>query len=118
VRFTGWRDDAPAIAAVADVAVLSSESEGRSVAVLEALAAGTPVVTTPAPGMRELVPPGAGIVTDDRSAASLAAAVSAVLDDPAAGARMGAAAARAAAALPVEPMIDAYERLYAASQDR
>jgi glycosyltransferase involved in cell wall biosynthesis len=118
VRFTGWRDDAPAIAAVADVAVLSSESEGRSVAVLEALAAGTPVVATPAPGMRELVPVDAGIVTEDRSVASLAAAVSAVLADPAAGARMGRAAARAAAALPVEPMIDAYEQLYLSSHDR
>ena len=118
VRFTGWRHDAPAIAAVADVAVFSSDSEGRSVAVLEALAAGTPVVTTPAPGMRELVTAGAGIVTDGSSPTELADAVSRLLDDPAARAAMGRAAEAVAETTSTEGMLDAYEALYAPSQPR
>ena len=118
VRFLGWRADAPAIAAIADVAVFSSDSEGRSIAVLEALSAGTPVVTTPAPGMRELLAAGGGIVTDEPSADQLAAAVSGLLDDPAGRAVMGVAATAAAAATSTEAMLDAYEQLYGSSHSR
>ena len=51
---------APLIAG-ADVLVVSSDSEGQSIATLEALAAGTPVVSTPVSGMTGLLGGGAGV---------------------------------------------------------
>ena len=113
--FTGWRDDAPAIAAAADVVVFSSDSEGRSIAALEALAAGTPVVTTPAPGMAELVLPSAGVVTASMSADELGRAVAGLLADPAALAAMGRRAAQSVAGASIEAMLDEYEQVYVAS---
>ena len=115
LRFTGWRDDAPAIAAAADVVVFSSDSEGRSIAALEALAAGTPVVTTPAPGMAELVLPSAGVVTASMSADELGRAVAGLLADPAALAAMGRRAAQSVAGASIEAMLDEYEQVYVAS---
>ncbi len=44
VQLLGWRPDASALVAVADVFVFSSLSEGSPSAVLEAMAVGTPVV--------------------------------------------------------------------------
>ena len=52
--FLGARDDARELLAGAELLLVTSDSEGMSIAVLEALAAGTPVVSTPVSGMREL----------------------------------------------------------------
>ena len=46
VCFAGYRDDMPAVAAAADIAVLSSDNEGTPVSLIEAAAAGTPAVAT------------------------------------------------------------------------
>ena len=46
VRFLGLRQDVPALLALADVFVQPSLSEGLSIAILEAMAAARPVVTT------------------------------------------------------------------------
>lgn len=46
VCFTGWREDVPTLLACMDAYVCSSASEGMSNAVLEAMAAGLPVVAT------------------------------------------------------------------------
>lgn len=46
VRFTGSRDDIPDLLACMDAYVSSSTSEGRSNAVLEAMAAGLPIIAT------------------------------------------------------------------------
>ena len=54
VTFLGARDDARELLARAELLLVTSDSEGQSIAVLEALAAGTPVVSTPVSGMREL----------------------------------------------------------------
>ncbi|HVS09413.1 MAG TPA: glycosyltransferase [Planctomycetota bacterium] len=55
VRFLGWRTDVPAIVAACDFLVLPSRWEGMPYAVLEALAAGRPVVASDVDGARELV---------------------------------------------------------------
>ena len=54
MTFLGARDDARELLASAELLLVTSDSEGQSIAVLEALAAGTPVVSTPVSGMREL----------------------------------------------------------------
>jgi glycosyltransferase involved in cell wall biosynthesis len=48
VEFLGRRDDVPAILAAADVLLVTSEHEGFPNVILEAMAAGRPVVTSPA----------------------------------------------------------------------
>ncbi|MBI5362915.1 MAG: glycosyltransferase [Planctomycetes bacterium] len=55
VRFLGWRDDVPSLMAACDLVLLPSRWEGLPYVVLEALAAGVPVVATPVDGARELV---------------------------------------------------------------
>jgi glycosyltransferase involved in cell wall biosynthesis len=68
--------------AASDVAVLSSDNEGMPVALIEAALAGLPAVTTDAGSSAEVVEAGqTGIVTE-RSAESLAAALSLLAANP------------------------------------
>jgi sugar transferase (PEP-CTERM/EpsH1 system associated) len=55
VKFLGWRPDVPNILKALDVFVCSSESEGMSNTILEAMASGIPVVATAVGGNAELV---------------------------------------------------------------
>ena len=64
------------------VFVLSSAYEGLPVTVLEALASGTPVVTTRCGETPNLLDRQSGVVCDDRTAAGLAAAIQQVLASP------------------------------------
>jgi len=100
VRFVGDLAPAqiPGFLADADVLVLPSRSEGRPNAVIEALAAGLPVISSDLPGVRGLVVPGAnGWCVPVGDVAGFAAALDEACTDPA-GRERRAAAARAAAA--------------------
>jgi glycosyltransferase involved in cell wall biosynthesis len=55
VHFLGHRDDVPRLIQHFDVLALSSEYEGQSNAIMEAMAAGVPVVATDIPGNRDLL---------------------------------------------------------------
>lgn len=57
VEFLGSRDDVPSILADADVLLHTSGSEGFGLVVLEAMAAGVPVVCTDLPAVREITGP-------------------------------------------------------------
>lgn len=112
VVFTGFRTDARDIIARADVLVFSSDWEGLSIAALEAMACGTPVVSTESHGMRTLLSSGAGEIVPGH-AEPLGRAVVALLRDPARRAAMGAVGRQLAAeqfSLPA--MLDNYVRLY------
>jgi glycosyltransferase involved in cell wall biosynthesis len=82
VRLTGARDDVPELLASFDVYAQPSLFEGLCVAVLEAQAAGVPVVATPVGGMRDtVVHEKTGIVVPVGDARALAAAIERLLDD-------------------------------------
>jgi glycosyltransferase involved in cell wall biosynthesis len=95
VRFTGWRADLTAIAAAADIAVLSSDNEGTPVSLIETGAAGTPAVATAVGGVEEVVTAATGLVVPPDDPPALAAALTALARDPAARLAMGAEARRA-----------------------
>jgi glycogen(starch) synthase len=85
VRFVGRADHDVLLALLhrADAAVLPSHYEPFGIVALEAIAAGTPLVTTNVGGLAEAVLDGkTGISCLPRDPASLAAAVRRVLDDP------------------------------------
>jgi teichuronic acid biosynthesis glycosyltransferase TuaC len=84
VRFLGAvpHGELPVVLSAADVFVLPTASEGLANAWVEALACGTPVVTTPIPGARELLtnPAWGKMVARDKLA--IAIAVSQILAAP------------------------------------
>ncbi|UQI44292.1 glycosyltransferase family 4 protein [Streptomyces sp. HU2014] len=81
VRLVGRRDDVPELLATADVAILSSRWEARSVLAQEALHAGVPLVATAVGGVPDLVGDAAELVPYG-DAAALSAAVTRLLGDP------------------------------------
>jgi glycosyltransferase involved in cell wall biosynthesis len=82
-----------------DVFVLPSFSEGSSLALLEAMAAGCAIVTTPVGAAPDMLRDGeSALLVTPGDASALAAALARLLDDPALARRLGAAARTAARA--------------------
>jgi glycosyltransferase involved in cell wall biosynthesis len=82
VELTGAREDVPELLASFDVFAFPSLFEGLCLAVIEAQAAGVPVVATPVGGIRETVVDGeTGLLVPTRDPAALAAAIRRLLDD-------------------------------------
>lgn len=83
VRFLGRREDVPQLLSACDVFALPSLYEGSSLAVLEAMAAGTAIVSSAIGGTEELIEDGrSGLLVAPGDASALAAALRRVLDDP------------------------------------
>ena len=114
VELLGERRDVPALLAAADIFVLSSRSEGMPVSILEAMAAGLPVVASNVGGVAELVVDGeTGFLTAPADEAALASALGRLLADPDLRRRMGAAArARVEARFDLAAFHGAHIRLY------
>jgi glycosyltransferase involved in cell wall biosynthesis len=90
VTFAGVRDDVPSLLELMDVFVLGSLSEGSPNAVLEAMAAGLPVVATDVGGLPEMVIDGeSGILVPPGDSDALAEAIGELLDDPSRAETMG-----------------------------
>jgi glycosyltransferase involved in cell wall biosynthesis len=95
VEVLGERRDVPRLLAEADVFVLSTRSEGAPISVLEAMAAGVPVVASAVGGVPEIVEDSAtGVLVPSGNAAALAGALESLLADPALRGRLGAAGLR------------------------
>jgi glycosyltransferase involved in cell wall biosynthesis len=114
VRFLGVRADVPAILNASDLFVLSSRWEGNPLSVMEAMAAGLPVVSTAVGGVPELVREGeTGLLVPSGDAAALARALQALVDDPARREAMGAAARQHAIThFDIRHTVRQYEALY------
>jgi glycosyltransferase involved in cell wall biosynthesis len=92
VELLGERNDVPDLLARSDIFALSTLSEGMPISVLEAMAAGLPVVATAVGGIPEIVVDGeTGVLVPPQDDAALAAALERLLADPELGRRMGAA---------------------------
>jgi glycosyltransferase involved in cell wall biosynthesis len=90
VRFLGHRDDVPELLAACDLLVLPSLYEGLPLSVLEAMAAGRPVVATAVGGTDEAVVHGeTGLLVPAAAPAALAEAIRHLLGDPVRAARLG-----------------------------
>jgi len=91
VHFLGERPDVPDLLNAMDIFVLPSYSEGLSLALLEAMAAGKPVIATAVGGTPEVVTEGVnGLLIPPRDAGALAGALARLLTDPALAQRLGA----------------------------
>jgi glycosyltransferase involved in cell wall biosynthesis len=101
VRLLGRRSDVADLLGAADVCVLPSVWEARSLTAQEALRAGTPLVATAVGGIPELVGDAAELVPAG-DADALAESVTLVLTDPGRTARLCAAGPRQAAGWPDE----------------
>ena len=90
VEWWGRREDMPAVLQAAHIACLPSYREGLPKSLLEAAACGLPIITTDAPGCREIVRDGVnGLLVPVRDAGALAAALRKLIDDAALRQRMG-----------------------------
>ena len=114
VSFWGFREDIADVIAAFDVMVISSESEGFSLAAIQAMAAGTPVVATRSGGPEGIMTHEAdGLLVPVGDAAALAAAVQRVIEDRSLRDRLtGRARSTVAQRFSMAAMLDGYEDLY------
>ncbi len=99
VQFLGFRTDIQALLQAADLFCLATRHEGLGSSILEAMAAGLPVVATRVGGIPEIVEEGStGILVPESDPAALADALERMASDPGLRERMG-ERARARAAL-------------------
>jgi glycosyltransferase involved in cell wall biosynthesis len=90
VRFLGWRADMRRVYADLDVVALSSNNEGSPVALIEAMAAARPVVSTDVGGVSGVVTHGeTGLLVPPRDPDALAEGIATLLRAPEQAARFG-----------------------------
>ena len=112
-RFTGQRDDAQRLMSEMDVITLPSKYEACSMAIIEAMALGKPVIATRAGGNPELVRHQETGLLIERDPQALAAALIALLADTQQRRQMGEAARKRALSLfSAEKMVSNIEALY------
>jgi glycosyltransferase involved in cell wall biosynthesis len=114
VHFVGHQEDILPWLAALDVFVLSSDWEGMSNALLEAMAAGLPVVATAVGGTPEVVVDGVtGLLVPPHDPISLAEAIVRLLDAPDLRRQMGQAGReRVKKSFTVERMVEQTQTLY------
>ncbi|NMM45858.1 glycosyltransferase [Rhodospirillaceae bacterium KN72] len=114
VRFLGWRDDAPALLAAADVFFCSSRHEPLGNIVLEAWAQGVPIVAAASQGPSQLIKDGkTGLLAPVDNPDALAKAFRRLLDDRALGHDMaGQAHEQFTQHFSEGPVVAAYQRFF------
>lgn len=113
VRFIGDRRDMPSVLASFDVFVLSSVNEGFGRVIIEAMAAGAPVVSTAVGGTPEVIDDGVnGMLVPPGDPVKLAAAVRRVLVEPGLADRLRIQSRLTMDRYTTRFMVDAYEEIY------
>lgn len=114
VHFAGWRRDLPEVYRDLDLVVCCSINEGTPVSVIEACAAGTPVVGTDVGGMGDVITSGeTGLLVPSGDCAALTEAVLKAIDNPAKAAEMSRAArATVTRKYSAERLVEDIRRLY------
>jgi glycosyltransferase involved in cell wall biosynthesis len=113
VHLPGVCSDVPELLAASDVFALASRWEGSPVSVVEAMAAGLPVVATAVGGVPELVEDGAtGILVPPEDPEALGQAMALVVQDAERRERMSRAAAARAVRFGLAVMVQAYAELF------
>ena len=112
-HFLGKRRDIRDLYRAADVSCLTSSREGFSIAVVESLASGLPVVATDVGGNREAIGDGvSGYVVPPADAGAVAHRLASLLHDDALRARMSEAARLRARRFSLQETVRASEALY------
>lgn len=104
-----------------DVFVLSSRTEGTPIALLEAIAAGTPIVATRVGGIPDVVSENEALLVPPEDPSALADAIASIFADPASAAeRARRARARLSASFGADAWLTRHDEIYAlaASQRR
>lgn len=113
VCFHGWRRDLPAVYGDLDVVVNASRNEGTPVALIEALAAGRPVVATAVGGTPDVLAGGThGVLVPAQDEHALAAAIEGTLAAPPSEARTAGARAHVLARYGVPRLLRDLSALY------
>jgi glycosyltransferase involved in cell wall biosynthesis len=116
VHFSGFQTNIPDWLAAATVWYLPTESENFSVAILEALAAGCPILSTLCQGNDEVLEDGRNALTTAvGDVEAQAAALKRLLREPALRQSLGTAAQNSARRYSVEAMVEEHSRAYALS---
>jgi glycosyltransferase involved in cell wall biosynthesis len=114
IRVTGFRRDVPDLLAAMDVFAFPSHNEAFGLALIEAMAAGLPTVSSDCDGVLDIVVEGqTGLMVAPKDGARLADATARLLEDAALRERMGhAGRERVLAHFTEEQMAAAMDRLY------
>jgi glycosyltransferase involved in cell wall biosynthesis len=123
VTFAGYHQDVLPHLGAADLAVLSSANEGTPVALIEAAAAGRPLVATRVGGVPDVVAPGTGRLVESGDEEGMAAALAELAADRELRLELGARArAHVRATYVADRLLSDIDRLYrqllAAGPDR
>lgn len=113
IIFTGFRNDIPALLALFDIYAMSSKEEGLGTSVLDAMAAGLPVVTTSGGGLGEMVDHGrGGLVCPAGDAEGLSRNLMHTIENARFRSQAGAYNKRRVQDFSVDRMVEGYMQLY------
>ena len=114
IIFTGVRRDIPALLAAMDIFIFPSLWEGFGNALVEAMAAGKPIIATDIPSVREILDSGkSGIVVPPANSEAIARSLELLLSDRALAENLGnAARERALSSFTIDSTVRRYSSLY------
>jgi glycosyltransferase involved in cell wall biosynthesis len=113
IKFLGWREDINEIMPIFDMLVLPSLNEGMGRVLVEAMAAGKPVVASRVGGIPDLVIHGkTGFLVPPADEKALAAWIKKILDDPENAWEMGQQGRKLCQQFSLEAMIEKLDDLY------